>query len=504
MERLKKMATEDEEDPAEPLRRHIAQVRTYREASRLLREAPVAHETALRYVSDLKAALRSALGHHDTIRRELTTEQAATYNLRQEIERHHQDAAVRAKQLQDYESELKKTQPMEQELRTLRASHQSLRAQTTDLEHTVATLQQTNAEWAEEHQRNRETVATLKDLVTDNDRILNTRSRLATRALWKLVQISQHHRDLLTAYHGLQDTLRRTQKAKKRLRNQAVVRIITVQLQMRQLRQDLSIAEQQVAFYRTQHPDTPLPEGIAPTTDEDEDEVDTTANDDRLETLPYQEDEADSEDDDDVPPLVRPTYDFGNPLPYDPAQQPEHEETPEAIQAQFVAAANALRDFFDTLPNNLRGGASPVSEAAEEEPHQVDAATEPQHDLDPAPEVPIPTRSIDASHTVNMWSRLVVNGRSATPTADAQVQTVHEVPNRPPLQVEVISDDDESDEEPTHTTAGDNTTEEGDQRDSSPTTSESEDPYSIPQVDPHSVATNNSGPTDMESSPARQ
>ena len=88
-------------------------------------------------------------------------------------------------------------------------------------------------------------------------------------------------------YHGMQDTLRRTQKAKKRLRNQAVVRIITIQLQMRQLRQDLAVAEQQMAFYRAQHPDSPLPDITEPTTDDDEEPEDATADEDKLETLPY-------------------------------------------------------------------------------------------------------------------------------------------------------------------------------------------------------------------------
>ena len=115
MDRLKRMATE-EEDPADPLRWHIAQVQQYQSATRLLQEASVAHHRALRYVTDLKAALRSTLNHHDNVRRELTEEQATTYQLRHEIERPHHDVVARAKQLKEFEAELQKKLPMEKEL----------------------------------------------------------------------------------------------------------------------------------------------------------------------------------------------------------------------------------------------------------------------------------------------------------------------------------------------------------------------------------------------------
>ena len=123
MDRLKRMATK-EEDPANPLRRHVAQVQQYQAPARLLLDAPVAHNRALRYVTNLKAALHSALNHHDNIRRELTEEQATTYQLRHEIERHHHDAVARAKQLEEFEAELQKKLLMEKELQTLRATHQ--------------------------------------------------------------------------------------------------------------------------------------------------------------------------------------------------------------------------------------------------------------------------------------------------------------------------------------------------------------------------------------------
>ena len=114
MDRLKRMATE-EEDPADSLRRYVAQVQQYQAAAQVLQDAPVAHHRALRYVTDLKAALCSALNHHDNVRRELTEEQATTYQLRHKIERHHHDTVARAKQLEEFEAELQKKLPMEKQ-----------------------------------------------------------------------------------------------------------------------------------------------------------------------------------------------------------------------------------------------------------------------------------------------------------------------------------------------------------------------------------------------------
>ena len=145
MDRLKQMATE-EEDSADPLRRHVAQVQQYQAAARLLQDALVANNRALQYVTDLKAALRSALNHHDNVWRELTEEQATTYQLRHKIKRHHHDAVARAKQLKEFEAELQKKLPMEKELQTLRATHQSLRDKVIKLEGSVTDLQATNAD----------------------------------------------------------------------------------------------------------------------------------------------------------------------------------------------------------------------------------------------------------------------------------------------------------------------------------------------------------------------
>ena len=105
MDRLKRMAIEDE-DLADSLCSHVAQVQQYQVAARLLQDAPIAHHRALRYVTDLKAALRSALNYHDNVRRELTEEQATTYQMRHEIEHYHHDAVARTRQLEEFEAQL--------------------------------------------------------------------------------------------------------------------------------------------------------------------------------------------------------------------------------------------------------------------------------------------------------------------------------------------------------------------------------------------------------------
>ena len=106
----------------------------------MLQDAPVAHHRALRYVTDLKAVLRSVLNHLENVRRELTKEQATTYQLRHEIERYHHDAVARARQLEEFEAELQKKLPMEKELQTLRVTHQSLKDKVVKLEGSVADL----------------------------------------------------------------------------------------------------------------------------------------------------------------------------------------------------------------------------------------------------------------------------------------------------------------------------------------------------------------------------
>ena len=248
MDRLKRMATEDE-DPANSLRRHVTQVQQYEAAARLLQDAPVAHHRAIRHVTDLKVALRSALHHHDSVKRELTEEQATTYQLRHEIERYHHDAIARAQQLDEFEAELQKKLPMEKELQTLRATHESLRDKVVELEGSVADLQATNADWTASHATQHELIKQLQKSAQDTAAFIDNRTRYFCQITWKLVQVSRDYRDLLQAHHQLQDDLCSTQRRKKQLRTQAVVRIVQLQAQMRTLRHKAATAQQQLQFY---------------------------------------------------------------------------------------------------------------------------------------------------------------------------------------------------------------------------------------------------------------
>ena len=255
MDRLKRMVTKDG-DQAESLRRHVPQVQQYQAVARLLQDAPVAHHRALRYVTDLKAALRSTLNHHDNVRRELTEEQATTYQPRHEIERYHHDAVARARQLEEFEAELQKKLPMEKELHTLRATHQSLRDKVVELEGSVADLQATNAEWAASHTQQYELIEQMQESAQNTAAFIDNRTRYFCRITWKLVQVSRDYRDLLQAHHQLQDDLRSTQRCKKQLRTQAVVRIVQLQAQMQMLRHEAATAQQQLQFCQAQHPTT--------------------------------------------------------------------------------------------------------------------------------------------------------------------------------------------------------------------------------------------------------
>ena len=217
MDHLKRMATE-EEDPANALRRHVAQIQQYEAAAKLLQDAPVAHHIAIRYVTDLKAALRLALQHHDNARMELTEEQATTYQLRHEIDRYHHNVVARAQQLLDFEAELQKKLPMEKELQTLRATHQSLRDKIIELEGSVTDLQATNAEWAASHATQHQLIDKMWKSAQTTNAFIDNRTQYFCRLTWKLLQVSRDYRDLLQAHHQLQDDLRSTQCRKKQLR----------------------------------------------------------------------------------------------------------------------------------------------------------------------------------------------------------------------------------------------------------------------------------------------
>ena len=359
MDRLKRMATEDE-DPANSLRRHVAQVQQYQATARLLQDAPIAYHRALRYVTDLKAALRSALNHHDNARRELTEEQATTYQLRHEIEHYHHNAVARARQLEEFEAELLKKLPMEKELQTLRATHQSLRDKVVKLKGLVADLQATNAEWAAAHIQQHELIVQMEANAQTTTAFIDNRTRYFCQIMWKLVQVSRDYRDLLQAHHQLQDDLRNTQRRKKQLRTQVIVRIVQLQAQMRMLRHEAATVQQQLQFYQAQHLTTAVSDDLSSTAEDEE--VTKQEDENQMKTLQYKEDELDLDDEETTNPLNQPTYDLTIPLPYGPTAPPPDDSTPVANEALFQVAQDTLTEFFATLPNNLRRGAATAEE----------------------------------------------------------------------------------------------------------------------------------------------
>ena len=124
--------------------------------------------------------------------------------------------------------------------------------------------------------------------------------------------------------------------------------------------------QQQLEFYRVQHPTTSIPNELPPI---EEDEKDTDQEDENwMETIPYQEDEMDSDDEETANPPNRPTYDTTVPLLYDRDAPPPDDGTPAATEDLFRVAQDALTKFFTTLPNNLQGGAAAIAEEETTEP----------------------------------------------------------------------------------------------------------------------------------------
>ena len=251
MDRLKHMATE-EEDPTDSLRKHVAQVHQYQAAARLLQEALVAHHSTLQYITDLKAALRSALNHHDNVRKELTEEQATTYQLRHRIERHHHDAVARAKYLEEFKAELQKKLPMEKELQTLRATHQSLRDKVVKLEGSVADLQATNTKWAALHTQQHELIEQMQASAQTTAAFIDGRTQYSCRSSGNLCRFPETTETYCKPITKCRTTSA-TSSDKKQLRTQAVVKIVQLQIQMRILRHEAATVQQQLQFYQAQH-----------------------------------------------------------------------------------------------------------------------------------------------------------------------------------------------------------------------------------------------------------
>ena len=266
------------------------------------------------------------------------------------------------------------------------------------------------------------------------DAFIDSRTWYFYRLTWKLVQVSRDYRDLLQAHHRLQDDLRSTQRHKKQLRTQAVVRIVQRQTQMRTLQHEAATAQQQLQFYQAQHPTTAVRNDFSPHA---EDEEDTEQKDDtRMETLPYQEDELHSDYEETAQPIKRPTYDLTIPLPYSPTTPPPTDSTPVANEALFQVAQDALIEFFTTLLNNLRGGAGTNEEHTTIPSESASAAA-----------MSVAAIPLKTSPTVAALSMLSPGKFPPPIPTEGQTQTSPDSSSHTPLRVEITSASEAEDED---------------------------------------------------------
>ena len=228
----------------------------------------------------------------------------------------------------------------------------------------------------------------------------------------------------------------------------------------------------------------------------------------RMETIPYQEDELDSDDEETTNPPDRPTYNLTIPLPYGREAPPPDNSTPVVTEALFQVAQDALTEFFATLPNNLRGGAA----TAEEEttaPTQSESAT--AKSVPPAP--------LQTSATIAALSMLAHGNPPPPIPTEGQTQTGPDSSSHTPLRLVITSEsegeyDDDSEVSDTNEEEAvaldgalleeddDDYRSEDDANTTGTATLEAEDPYDIQGPGDAPVATAPTSPSHMDISPS--
>ena len=226
-----------------------------------------------------------------------------------------------------------------------------------------------------------------------------------------------------------------------------------------------------------------------------------------METLPYQEDELDLDDEETTNPLGRPTYDLTIPLRYGREAPPPDDSTPVATEALFQVAQDALIEFFATLPNNLRGGAATAEE---------DTTTPTQSKPTAAKSVRIDPLQI--SPTIAALSMLAHGNPPLPIPSKGQTQTGPDSSSHTPLHLVITSEsegeyDDDSEVSDTNEEAAalDGALLEEDDDDyrlednantTGTATPAAKDPYDIQGFGAAPVATTRAGPSHMDISPS--
>ena len=223
-----------------------------------------------------------------------------------------------------------------------------------------------------------------------------------------------------------------------------------------------------------------------------------------METLPYEEDELDSDDEETTNPLNQPTYDLTIPLPYGRDAPPPDNSTPVVNEALFQVAQDVLTEFFATLPNNLRGGAATTEEETTS-PTQSEPTTAKSVPIDP----------LQISPTIVALSMLAHGNPPPPIPIEGQTQTGPDSSSHTPLRLVITSEsegeyDDNSevsdtDEEEATALDGalleeddDDDRSEDDANTTGIATPGPEDPYDIQGLGDALVATTPAGPSHMD------
>ena len=148
-----------------------------------------------------------------------------------------------------------------------------------------------------------------------------------------------------------------------------------------------------------------------------------------METILYQEDEMDSDDEETANPPDRPTYNLIVPLPYGREAPPPDYGTLAATEALFQVAQDALIEVFTTLPNNLQGGAATAEEQTTESTQS-----------EPAIAKSVPIAPLQTSPTIAALSTLAHGNPPPPIPTKGQIQTGPKLASHTPLCLVITSD----------------------------------------------------------------